>query len=175
MRDGVYCLSTQQNVLDFLVSLLLNIDVANLSEIQRKLYDQLLTESARLKGLYDEESLLRSSVDQYRKVRNDIKVAQRRAKQLAALVGPGKLKKQKGIDPEVLKQAEESMTRVALWPAIGLILEQERELRIVELYQTLQKLGFKASRQAVESAIDYHKETFETRTTDKREKFVSLR
>jgi len=166
---------TQERVLDFLASFLDAIDVASLSEIQRRMYDQLLTESARLRNLFTEESFLRSSIEQYRRVRNDIKVAQRRANQLAALIGPDKLKKQKGIDPEVLKQAEESMTRVALWAAIGLILEQVPELRIVELHQMLQKLGFKASRQAVESAIDYHKETFQTRATEKREKFVSLR
>lgn len=167
--------STQEKTIDFLVWLLQTIDVANLSEIQKRMHDQLLTESAHLRKLYEEENFLRAALEQYRGVRGEITIRRRRANQLATLLGFDKIKKQKGIDPEVLKQAQESMTRVALWPAIALILEQVSELRIVELHKHLQKLGFKASRQAVESAIDYHKETFQTRATEKREKFVSLR
>lgn len=166
---------TQERTIDFLAWLLHTVEVANLSEIQRRMYDQLLTESAHLRGLFEEESFLRSTLKHYRQVCDEITMRRRRANQLAALIGFDKLKKQKGIHPEVLKQAQESMTRVALWAAIGLILEQVPELRIVELHKHLQKLGFKTSRQAVESAIDYHKETFQTRATEKREKFVSLK
>jgi hypothetical protein len=168
-------LSTQEKSIDILVSLLHSGVVANLSEIQRLFVDQLLTESAHLRRLSERESFLRSSIKEYREVLDEMSLRRRRRNQLAALVGFDKLKKQKGIDPETLKQLEESVTRVALWPAIGLILEQRQEMRIVELHQELQKLGFKVSRQAVESAIDYHKETFQTRATEKRERFVSLR
>jgi hypothetical protein len=167
--------SSQELGIDFLVYFMQYIDVANLSEIQRRFYDQLLTELAHVRSLSEEESLLRSAVEQHRRVQAELGLRKRRANQLAALIGPDKLKKQKGIDPVFLKQVRESMTRVALWAGIGLILEQKAEVRIAELHRLLQRVGFTVSRQAVESAIDYHKETFQTRATEKREKFVSLR
>jgi hypothetical protein len=168
-------LSIQEKHIDLLVSLCHCIDVGKLSEIRRLFVDQLLTESAHLRSLTERESFLRSAVKEYREVVDEIKLRRQRRNQLAALIGFDQLKKQNGIDPETLNQLEESVTRVALWPAIALTLEQRQEMRIVELHQELQKLGFKVSRQAVESAIDYHKDTFQTRTTEKRERFVSLR
>jgi hypothetical protein len=54
------------------------------------------------------------------------------------------------------------------------IVEQVTEVQVVDLQDALEYFGKSASRQAIESALASHKETFETRTRN-RDKFVSLK
>ncbi|MGD0514509.1 MAG: hypothetical protein ABSA29_14525, partial [Terriglobales bacterium] len=62
---------------------------------------------------------------------------------------------------------------VPLWKMIREIVRQVEEIRIVELENVMSSLKIKASRQALESAIDAHKRTFKIRRSG-REKFVAL-
>ncbi len=61
-----------------------------------------------------------------------------------------------------------------LWKMIREVVRQVEELRIVELENVMSSLRIKASRQALESAIEAHKRTFKTRRSG-REKFVALK
>jgi hypothetical protein len=63
---------------------------------------------------------------------------------------------------------------VPLWKMIREIVRQVEEIRIVELENVIDSLKIKASRQALESAIDAHKRTFQIRRSG-REKFVALK
>ena len=64
--------------------------------------------------------------------------------------------------------------KLPLWLAMKAIVEQTTEVQVVDLQDALEYFGIKASRQAIESALASHKETFETKTRS-REKFVSLK
>jgi NH3-dependent NAD+ synthetase len=64
--------------------------------------------------------------------------------------------------------------KLPLWLAMRAILEQTTEVQVVDLQDALEHFGIKASRQAIESALASHKETFETKTRS-RDKFVSLK
>jgi hypothetical protein len=64
--------------------------------------------------------------------------------------------------------------KLPLWLAMKAIVEQATELQVVDLQDALEYFKIKASRQAIESALAAHKETFETKVRS-REKFVSLR
>jgi hypothetical protein len=61
-----------------------------------------------------------------------------------------------------------------LWKMVREVIRQTEELRIVELESVMNGLKIKASRQALESAIDAHKRTFKIRRSG-REKFVALK
>ncbi len=61
-----------------------------------------------------------------------------------------------------------------LWLAMKAIVEQTTEVQVVDLQDALEYFKIKASRQAIESALASHKETFETKVRN-REKFVSLK
>jgi shikimate kinase len=61
-----------------------------------------------------------------------------------------------------------------LWEFMKTILEQTGELQVVDLQDTLLHFGRKVTRQAVESALGAHKETFQT-VVRSRDKFVSLK
>jgi hypothetical protein len=61
-----------------------------------------------------------------------------------------------------------------LWKMVREVVRQTEELRIVELESVMNGLKIKASRQALESAIDAHKRTFKIRRSG-REKFVALK
>ena len=54
------------------------------------------------------------------------------------------------------------------------IVEQAGEIQVIDLQDTLEYFDVKTSRQAIESALASHKETFETKTRG-REKFVLLK
>jgi len=62
----------------------------------------------------------------------------------------------------------------SLWKLIREVVRQVEELRIVELENVMRELKVKASRQALEAAIDAHQRTFQVRRSG-REKFVSLK
>ncbi len=76
-----------------------------------------------------------------------------------------------GIELEAPLDMREEMP---LWKMVREVVRQTEELRIVELESIMKSLRIKASRQALESAIDAHKRTFKIRRSG-REKFVALK
>jgi len=54
------------------------------------------------------------------------------------------------------------------------IVEQVTEIQVVELQHALEHFGRKSTRQAIESSLAAHRETFETKARN-RDKFVSLK
>jgi hypothetical protein len=81
--------------------------------------------------------------------------------------------------PEVLgitfqETLDKEKKNLSLWRVIREIVRQGVKVRIVQLYELLATIGHQASRQAIESALETHKRTFQI-TKSGREKFVSLR
>lgn len=64
---------------------------------------------------------------------------------------------------------------VPLWEIMVAILEEFRELQVIELETAFEQLGIKTSRSAIESAIKTHKNTFRMRGGEGRAKFISLK
>jgi hypothetical protein len=81
------------------------------------------------------------------------------------------LLKGKDVSKEIVTITDE---KLPLWVAMRAIMEQVTDLQVVDLQDVLEYFKIKASRQAIESALASHKETFETKTRG-RDKFVSLK
>lgn len=81
--------------------------------------------------------------------------------------------------PEVLGlalqgDAEVEKKKISLWRVIREITRQSVKIRIVQLQKVLTAIGYKVSRQAIESALATHKKTFRV-SRNGRETFVSLK
>lgn len=79
------------------------------------------------------------------------------------------------LDADIEESAEELKKKLPLWGAIVQVLRQKgSEMQIVNLHESLKWLGMGVTRQAIESALQTHRELFKI-TRRGREKFVSLK
>jgi hypothetical protein len=147
-----------------------------LADIEKSLRQQKNTDVKQLQSNLAEQNKLRPYVQRYRDLQNDAKTREERLARTMALIGESEFK-----DSEKLSGNEASNsiliqvpTELPLWMAIYAIVEQVPEIQVVDLQAALEHFRRKASRQAIESALASHKETFEIKMRG-RNKFVSLK
>jgi hypothetical protein len=78
------------------------------------------------------------------------------------------------LDSEAWKPVTVLRSNLSLWEAMQHMLLAAGEARVVELQESLEALGIKASRQAIESALETHPSVFRTAKRG-RDKYVSLK
>ena len=152
--------------------------VIRFADIEKRL-DQQYTEDARqLKKNYSEQNKLRPAVLRFNDLEREAKAREGRMARVVMLLGEEKFEDTrrellKGLDVsrEITTNTPE---KLPLWLAMKAIVEQVSDLQVVDLQDTLTHFGIDASRQAIESALASHKETFETKVRG-RDKFVSLK
>jgi hypothetical protein len=150
--------------------------VIRLAEIERRLRQQRDADVKQLRSNYAEQNKFHRAVLRFRDLEHDARVRKERIDSIATLIGGEKLKDQPehlASDNDACNEPSPVANKLPLWMAMRVIVEQVSEIQVVELQDALAYFGMKASRQAVESALASHRETFKTEPRG-RSKFVSL-
>ena len=152
--------------------------VIRFGDIEKRLNQQFTEDERQLKKNYAEQNRLRPEVIRFNDLEREAKAREERMARVIMLLGEDKfidtrreLLKGRDVSKEIVTNTDD---KLPLWLAMKAIVEQTTELQVVDLQDTLQYFKIKASRQAVESALASHRETFETKTRG-RDKFVSLK
>jgi len=148
------------------------------ADIEKRLHQQYDADAKALKINYARQNRLLPVVMEFRDLEREAKNREDRMRRAIELLGEDKFDDTR---KELLSGNDVSRTIAVsteddsrLWETMRTILEQVSELQVIDLQDVLLHFGKRTSRQAIESALASHKETFETKTL-KREKFVSLK
>ena len=152
--------------------------VIRLADLEKRLEQQYNEDVKYLRKNYSEQNKLRASVLRFQDLEREALVREDRMQRVILLLGEEKFEDTrrellagKDVSKEIVVFVDD---KLPLWLAIRAIVEQVTEIQVVDLQDALLHFGKKASRQAIESALASHRETFETKTRS-REKFVSLK
>ena len=152
--------------------------VIRLADLEKRLEQQYNEDVKYLRKNYSEQNKLRASVLRFQDLEREALVREDRMQRVILLLGEEKFEDTrrellagKDVSREIVVFVDD---KLPLWLAMRAIVEQVTEIQVVDLQDALLHFGKKASRQAIESALASHKETFETKTRS-REKFVSLK
>lgn len=167
-----------RRLLTRLVSPLHNRCMPGFIEIHEALEKQYETDAARIAKLNTELSELRPAYVKYIETSKEHARIEERFRVLLGIIGyllPKEKIDELDVKPGVaVENPEAERMGTPLWKVIREISRQATEMRIIELEAALKQYGFKFSRQAIESAIDTHKEAFRS-VRKGRERFVSLK
>src|SRR5438105_610047 len=150
--------------------------VVRFADIEKRLDEQYVEDVKQLRKNYSEQNRLRPSVVRFHDLEREAKVRQERIARVVMLLRDNKFERRElptgnDVSRDIVVSVDD---KPPLWLAMKAIVEQTTEVQVVELQNALEYFKIKASRQAIESALASHKETFETKTRG-REKFVSLK
>jgi hypothetical protein len=152
--------------------------VIRFADIEKRLDQQYSEDVKQLRKNYSEQNKLRPFVVRFHDLEREAKAREERMERVIMLLGEEKfedsrkeLLKGNDVSREIVVFVDD---KLPLWLAMKAIVEQTTEVQVVDLQDILEYFHIKASRQAIESALASHKETFETKTRN-REKFVSLK
>jgi hypothetical protein len=151
--------------------------VIRFADIKERLAQQYDADYEYLEKNYEEQNALLAQVRKFNDLEREAKVRRERAARIIGVLGQQKfrdrdedLKRKRSSERGIYFDTED----IPLWGLMAAIVEQVPEIQVVDLLAALEYFGRKASRQAVESALASHKDTFETKVRN-REKFVSLK
>jgi hypothetical protein len=151
--------------------------VIRFADIEKRLDQQHAEDVKQLRKNYSEQNRLRPSVVRFHDLEREAKMRQERIARVVMLLRGSKFEDRSellagnNVSREIVVSLDD---KPPLWLAMKAIVEQTTEVQVVDLQDALEYFKIKASRQAIESALASHKETFETKTRG-RDKFVSLR
>lgn len=165
--------------------------MTRLQDIVSGLTQQTLRKSAELAADYDELNKLRACWQRFLELSSQVESKERTVKIGRALLGNAPVKIDSSgeayVDPEHMREIRKEieklaidsvdldLCKVSLWRVIREIVRQTPKIRVYELEEHLKSFGIKkASRPAIESALDTHPKDFKL-TRRGRETFVSLR
>jgi hypothetical protein len=118
-----------------------------------------------------------AAVVRYRKLQREEEQIEDRIRRNASLVDTSKLQRFNASDKEAAGNAVAVRidSEAPLWLSIYAILEQDSPLQVKDIEDVLEYCGRKSTRQAIDSALNAHKEFFRIEMGKNREKFVSLK
>jgi hypothetical protein len=152
--------------------------VIRFADIEKRLGQQYTEDAKQLKKNYSEQNKLRPAVLRFDDLEREAKAREERMARVIMLVGEDKFEDTRRELLRGLDMSREITTntpeKLPLWLAMKAIVEQVSDLQVIDLQDTLTHFGLDASRQAIESALASHRETFETKVRG-RDKFVSLK
>src|SRR5713101_919873 len=148
------------------------------ADVKKRLEQQRSADVKHLKANYAQQNKLRPAMLRFRDLEIDALAREGRMQRVVALIGEEQfddLRKQMLSGNDVSKKISVTVDEdLPVWKAMRAIVEQVSEIRVIDLQHALEFFGKKISRQAIESALTAHKETFATKTRS-RERFVSLK
>lgn len=152
--------------------------VIRFSDIEKRLSQQYNADAKAMKINFARQNKLLPAVMEFRDLEREAKVREDRMRRVIELLGEENFddtRKELLAGNDVSRMIAVNVDDDSpLWETMRTILEQSSELQVIDLQDALLHFGKKASRQAIESALASHKETFETKVRS-REKFVSLK
>jgi hypothetical protein len=159
------------NFIDKILCLLYRLTMPLLTDAQRAIKQRLVAACERVRELRTEQKTLASAYERYNILQRELKQQEKRIDRLAGLIGP-KLFLAAEIEDtsDVIIDMVETHTTIdqlrnelSLWEAMVEYLAYAEEARIQDIQTFLESFGFTASREAVESALKRHPETFKTK------------
>ena len=152
--------------------------VIRLKDFTKALVAQIKTDTAALEKKYAEQNKLREYYIRFRNLEKEAQRTEERMKRTASLLGTEQFATAKDrvrdgydISKDVTLNAPDELP---LWQAIVTIAEHVSPVQVIDIEHILEHCGRKASRQAIDSALNTHKDVFEIKLRG-REKFVSLK
>jgi hypothetical protein len=154
-----------------------------LTDALDSLRQQLVSECQRVQAIRNEKRKYADAYNRYVALQRELQERATRIDELAGMLGPeGVLKAELEDQTDAIGDTLEVHTAIAqlrselpLWKAVRWYVAYSGEARINDVILFLQALGVEsANRNAIESALRKHPETFSIRTT-KREKYLSLK
>lgn len=177
MRQDISATNKQQKVLTCVANSF-TVDSVILADIEAALEQQLTDDEVQLKAISKDKVKLLPAVNRYRDLKRDEEFRNMRMRRIKAALGTDRfatVNKSMRAGKDVSKEvATVTADDLPLWEVIWAIVEQHPGIQVVELQLVLEHFGRKASRQAIESALNTHTDQFETETRG-RERFVSLK
>jgi len=177
LPDANYFSTDTRNVLTYLASILHTPSVARVRDIQKSVKQRLSADSKKLDSIYREMNKLRSAYQRFRELTIEEKTIRERQLRALALLGSDLTEASiANLTADDLATISVSQLRdkTPLWELIAEALEHLGDTRIFELQALLAQFNIRPTRQAIESAIETHKDVFTVRK-EEREKYVSLK
>ena len=155
------------------------------TEVEQSMKQRLLHECERLSAIYQEKDQLAKAYNRFLDLAHEQIRRERRLQRIVAVLGAEKYvllacneTNEGPISSRMVMDADTLRDSLPLWEAMKEYLHHVGECRIAELEEFFDKnLGVNfpgANRQAIESALKRHSETFKTRKKG-REKYISLK
>ncbi|MGO9124914.1 MAG: hypothetical protein ACLP6G_08485 [Terriglobales bacterium] len=152
--------------------------VIRLNDFTKALAAQLKTDTAALERNFAEQNKLREYYIRFRNLEREAQRTEERMERTASLLGTDRFAKAKDRTRDGIDMSKEIALNVTtdlpLWQAIVTIVEHVSQVQVIDIEHVLEHCGRKASRQAIDSALNAHKDMFEIKLRG-REKFVSLK
>jgi predicted RNase H-like nuclease (RuvC/YqgF family) len=158
-------------LVDRILSMLYCFVMPLLTDAQRAVKQRLLAACERVRELRAEQKTLASAYERYNILQKELKQQEKRIDRLAGLIGPNLfLAAELEDNSSVIIDTVETHTTIdqlrnelSLWEAMVEYLSYAEEARIQDIQTFLESFGIMASREAVESALKRHPETFKSK------------
>ena len=159
------------DLIDTVLLLLYRLAMPLLTDAQRAIKQRLLAACGRVRELRTEQKTLASAYERYNILQKELKQQEKRIDRLAGLIGPNLFFAAEIEDnSNVIQDTVETHTSIlqlrnelSLWEAMVEYLSYAEEARIQDIQTFLESFGIVASREAIESALKRHPETFKTK------------
>jgi len=159
------------NFIDKVLFLLYRLTMPLLTDAQRAIKQRLLAACERVRELRIEQKTLASAYERYTLLQKELKQQEKRIDRLAGLIGPNLFLAAEIEDTSnVIGDTVETHTSIlqlrnelSLWEAMVEYLSYAEEARIQDVQTFLESFGITASREAIESALKRHPETFKSK------------
>jgi hypothetical protein len=169
---------TNKNALTGVASMFKIGRMVRYADVEKRLEQQYGADAKTLKRNYARQNELLASVVEYNDLVTEARMREDRMRRVVELLGADEfLDTRKALldGNDVSREISISVNDDSpLWESIRTILEQVPEVQIIDLQDALLHFGKKVTRQAIESALATHRETFAT-VLRSRDKFVSLK
>jgi len=159
------------NFIDKILSLLYRLSMPLLTDAQRTIKQRLLAACERVREIRAEQEKLASAYERYNILQRELKQQEKRIDRLAGLIGPNlfltaELEDKSNVIGDTVEthtSIDQLRNELSLWEAMTEYLSYAEEARIQDIQSFLESFGIVASREAVESALKRHPETFKTK------------
>ncbi len=159
------------NLVDRILSLLYRLTMPLLTDAQRAMKQRLLAACERVREIRAEQEKLASVYERYNILQRELKQQEKRIDRLAGLIGPNLFlaaeledkSKVIGDTVETHTSLDRLRKELSLWEAMVEYLLYAEEARIQDVQSFLESFGIAASREAIESALKRHPETFKAK------------
>ena len=170
------------NFVDVVLNLLYGLVMPLLTDAQRAIKQRLVAACERVQELRTEQKTLASAYERYNLLQRELKQQEKRIDRLAGLIGPNlflaaELEDNSSLIIDTVEThttIDQLRNELSLWEAMVEYLAYAEEARIQDVQTFLEGFKITASREAIESALKRHPETFKARKRGGT-KFISLK
>lgn len=159
------------DLIDKILFMLYRLTMPLLTDAQRTIKQRLLAACERVREIRAEQEKLASVYERYNILQRELKQQEKRIDRLAGLIGPNlflaaELEDKSNVIGDTVEthtSLNQLREELSLWEAMVEYLSYAEEARIQDIQSFLESFGIAASREAIESALKRHPETFKAK------------